>query len=96
MCGENKEGKKKKKEAADMTVQSFLCQLHRRVTWLGMTLFLLTLEAVLCWALQERDTVKLKQYYTGLHNRPGNKHAVQQRKVSKEPLLAQLLLRRAQ
>lgn len=90
---ENEEGKK---EAADIMVQSFLCQLHRRVTWLGMTLFLLTLEAVLCWALQERATVKLKQYYTGLHNRPGNKHGVQQRKVSKEPLLARLLHRRAQ
>lgn len=55
---------KKQKEAADMMVRSLLCQLHRWVTWLGMTLFLLTLVAVLCWALQDRPPVELKQYYT--------------------------------
>lgn len=30
---------------------------HRWLTWLGMTLFLVTLDAVLCWALQERCSI---------------------------------------
>lgn len=69
-----KRGKKKQREAADMAAESFWCRLGRAGgwvggTWLGITLFLLTLEAVLCWALRDRAPVKQEQYSSGAANR---------------------------